>query len=144
MCYEPYIGEIMMWAGNYAPEGWAFCDGSLMRINQNPALFALLGTMYGGDGVSTFGLPNLQGRFPLGIRQNTQGTYYAPGDTGGAEKITVTPTLAVAPSTEGGGTTPQPTVNVVSTPPGDAFPSMPPYQAVTFVIAIQGIWPSRS
>lgn len=62
---DPFIGEIRMFAGNYQPQGWAFCDGRLMSINENQALYSLLGTNYGGDGVSTFGLPDMRGRVPL-------------------------------------------------------------------------------
>src|SRR5215831_16680542 len=61
----PYLGQIMMFAGNFAPRGWATCDGQLMAISQNPTLFSLLGTFYGGDGVVTFALPNLRGRIPV-------------------------------------------------------------------------------
>ena len=62
---EPFVGEIRMFAGNFAPRGWAFCDGQLLAVSQNDALFSLLGTLYGGDGVSTFGLPDLRGRVPV-------------------------------------------------------------------------------
>ncbi|POF29614.1 phage tail protein [Roseibium marinum] len=62
---EPFVGEIRMFAGNFAPRGWAFCDGQLLAISQNDALFSLLGTIYGGDGRTTFGLPDLRGRIPL-------------------------------------------------------------------------------
>lgn len=62
---EPFIGEIRMFAGNFEPQGWAFCDGQLLAISQNDALFSLLGTIYGGDGQTTFGLPDLRGRIPI-------------------------------------------------------------------------------
>ncbi len=62
---EPFVGEIRMFAGNFAPRGWAFCDGQLLAVSQNDALFSLLGTIYGGDGRTTFGLPDLRGRIPL-------------------------------------------------------------------------------
>ena len=62
---EPFLGEIKIMSFNFAPKGWAFCNGQLMGINQNQALFSVLGTAYGGDGRQTFGLPNLQGRTPL-------------------------------------------------------------------------------
>lgn len=62
---EPFVGEIRMFAGNFAPRGWAFCDGQLLAVSQNDALFALLGTIYGGDGRTTFGLPDLRGRLPI-------------------------------------------------------------------------------
>ena len=62
---DPFIGEIRIWPYNFAPRGWAFCDGQLLPIANNTALFSILGTIYGGDGRSTFGLPNLQGRVPI-------------------------------------------------------------------------------
>lgn len=62
---EPFVGEIRMFAGNFAPRGWAFCDGQLLAVSQNDALFSLLGTIYGGDGRSTFGLPDMRGRLPI-------------------------------------------------------------------------------
>lgn len=64
---EPFIGEIRMFTCDYAPEGWAFCDGSLLEISQNPSLFSIISTLYGGDGRRTMGLPNLQGRSPMGV-----------------------------------------------------------------------------
>ncbi|MEM8994736.1 MAG: tail fiber protein [Acidobacteriota bacterium] len=62
---EPFVGEVRMFAGNFAPRGWAFCDGQLLAVSQNDALFSLLGTVYGGDGRTTFGLPDLRGRIPI-------------------------------------------------------------------------------
>ena len=62
---EPFVGEIRMFAGNFAPRGWAFCDGQLLNVSQNDALFSLYGTIYGGDGRTTFGLPDLRGRVPI-------------------------------------------------------------------------------
>ena len=75
MGYDAYVGEIMMWAGNYAPEGWAYCSGQTLSIAQNQVLFALIGTAYGGDGKSTFKLPDLQGRVPIGIGNGTDSCY---------------------------------------------------------------------
>jgi microcystin-dependent protein len=87
---QPYIGEIRMFAGNFAPVGWAFCDGSLQSISQNNALFALLGTTYGGDGQTTFALPNLLGRIPIHFGTSNTGASYAVGAIGGAETVTLT------------------------------------------------------
>ena len=87
---EPFVGEIRMFAGNFAPRGWAFCDGQLLAVSQNDALFSLLGTIYGGDGRTTFGLPDLRGRVPL--HQGT-GPGLSPrrlGSKGGAENVTLT------------------------------------------------------
>ena len=77
---SPFIGEIRMFGGNFAPAGWAFCNGALMAIDQNDALFNLIGTTYGGDGQSTFALPDLQSRIPLHV-----GPGFAMGQTGGVE-----------------------------------------------------------
>src|SRR3977135_4000834 len=82
---EPYVGEIRMFAGNFAPAGWAFCDGSLLPISENETLFQLIGTTYGGDGQTTFALPNLQSRVPI-----HQGNGFILAETGGAEDITLT------------------------------------------------------
>ena len=81
----PYIGEIRMFGGNFAPVGWAFCDGQLLPIAENDALFALIGTTYGGDGQTTFALPDLRGRAPLHV---TSG--FALGQSGGVESVTLT------------------------------------------------------
>jgi len=82
---SPFIGEIRMFGGNFAPVGWAFCDGSLMSISQNDALFNLIGTTYGGDGQSTFALPDLRSRVPMHVGQG-----FALGQSGGVEQVTLT------------------------------------------------------
>src|SRR5918997_1554339 len=82
---QPYVGEIRMFAGNFAPAGWMFCDGQLLPISENETLFQLIGTTYGGDGQSTFALPNLQSRIPI-----HQGNGFILAETGGAEEITLT------------------------------------------------------
>jgi len=88
---QPYIGEIRMFGGNFAPAGWAFCNGATIPISENDALFTLIGTTYGGDGQETFQLPDLQGRLPMhagqgpGLSQN-----YQLGETGGTEEVTLT------------------------------------------------------
>jgi len=87
---EPFVGEIRMFAGNFAPRGWAFCDGQLLAVSQNDALFSLLGTIYGGDGRTTFGLPEMRGRVPL--HQGT-GPDLSPrrlGSRAGTERETLT------------------------------------------------------
>jgi microcystin-dependent protein len=86
---EPFLGQILMVAFNFAPQGWAMCNGQLMPIAQNTALFSLLGTQYGGDGVRTFALPNLQGRVAIHQGSNGMGTH-AIGSTGGAESVVLT------------------------------------------------------
>lgn len=82
---QPYVGEIRMFAGNFAPAGWMFCEGQLLPISENETLFQLIGTTYGGDGQSTFGLPDLRGRIPV-----HQGNGFILAETGGAEEITLT------------------------------------------------------
>ncbi len=82
---QPYVGEIRMFAGNFAPAGWMFCEGQLLPISENETLFNLIGTTYGGDGQSTFALPDLRGRIPL-----HQGNGFILAETGGAEAITLT------------------------------------------------------
>ena len=87
----PFIGEIRMFGGSFAPAGWAFCDGSPMPISENDALFALIGTTYGGDGQTTFNLPNLSGRIPVCAGTNpATGTTYVYGETAGSESVTLT------------------------------------------------------
>src|SRR5258706_2815042 len=82
---QPYVGEIRMFAGNFAPAGWMFCEGQLLPISENETLFQLIGTTYGGDGQSTFALPDLRGRLPM-----HQGNGFILAETGGAEGITLT------------------------------------------------------
>jgi microcystin-dependent protein len=86
---DPFIGEIRMFGGNFAIQGWAFCDGSLQSIAQNDALFALLGTTYGGDGVQTYALPDLRGRVPVNQGQGAGLSNYVIGQRGGAETVTL-------------------------------------------------------
>lgn len=87
---SPYIGAIFIWAGNYAPQGYLFCDGSTLQIQQNQALFAVLGTTYGGDGVKTFNLPDLRGRLPLGAGQGPNLPLpQIPGAKGGNSSVTL-------------------------------------------------------
>ena len=82
---QPYVGEVRMFAGNFAPAGWMFCEGQLLPISENETLFQLIGTTYGGDGESTFALPDLRGRIPI-----HQGGGFILAETGGAEEVTLT------------------------------------------------------
>jgi microcystin-dependent protein len=163
---EPFIGEIRMFGGNFAPLGWAFCDGAVIAISQNEALFSLIGTTYGGDGQTTFQLPDLRGRLPV-----HQGSNYVLGQAAGAESVTVTvnqmpqhthTVSARASATAGspsgamyGGNT---TGTIYSATPsaqmnaamigigGGSQPhsNMMPYGVVSFIIALEGIYPSQS
>lgn len=163
---QPYVGEIRMFAGNFAPAGWMFCEGQLLPISENETLFNLIGTTYGGDGQSTFGLPDLRGRIPI-----HQGNGFILAETGGAEEITLTVNQipahshpALASSATASQTTPQ--NNVLGTPtvpdlyrasPADTplaaqsisavggsqpHTNFQPYLCVDFIISLFGIFPS--
>lgn len=170
---DPYLGEIRMFAGNFAPRGWAFCNGQLLSIAQNTALFSLLGTNYGGNGQATFGLPNLQGRAPVHAGQGPGLSLYSMGEAGGVEQVTLTTIqipmhshLLAAGSTgtsatpasglhgttsardyryasAGVGATLNPAAMQLS---GNSLPheNRSPYLAMSFIIATAGIFPSRN
>ena len=87
---EPFIAEIIMFGGNFAPRNWAYCDGQLLSVSSNTALFSLLGTTYGGDGRTTFGLPDLRGRTAIGPRQGPGLSNYRLGERGGVQSVTLT------------------------------------------------------
>jgi microcystin-dependent protein len=171
---DPFIGEIRMFAGNFAPRGWAKCEGQLLAISQNSALFSILGTTYGGDGRTTFALPDLRGRVPMHYGSGPGLSSYTQGQSGGSE----TNMLAVAnlpahnhsinavtadgnTSVPGGNlpagtklldkeysdataTTTMNATMVSSTGGGQAVNNMQPYLTVTYIIALQGIYPSRN
>jgi len=86
---QPFVAEVKMFGGNFAPRGWAFCNGQIMPIQQNTALFSLIGTFYGGNGTSNFGLPNMQGNVPLGQGQGPGLSLYNIGETGGTSNVTL-------------------------------------------------------
>jgi microcystin-dependent protein len=169
---EPFVGEIRMFAGNFAPRGWAFCDGQLLAVSQNDALFSLLGTIYGGDGRTTFGLPDLRGRIPIHAGQGPGLSQRRLGAKGGAEDVTVTvnqlPSHSHGPlkassqtATEalpGGAVTAQTDIPLYADDtPFAAFNSgsittvggsrnhtnLMPYLCIHFIIALVGIYPSR-
>jgi microcystin-dependent protein len=87
---QPYVGEIRMFAGNFNPNGWMFCEGQLLPISENETLFQLIGTMYGGDGESTFALPDLRGRIPLHFGTGPDGVTYQQAEAAGVEEVTLT------------------------------------------------------
>jgi len=163
---QPYVGEIRMFAGNFAPAGWMFCEGQLLPISQNETLFQLIGTTYGGDGQSTFALPDLRGRIPI-----HQGNGSILAETGGAEQITLTtnqtpahshPLLAVGAI----GNDPNPNANLLAEssvaslyqagapattmapqsvgPLGGSQPhtNFQPYLCIDFIVSLFGIFPS--
>jgi microcystin-dependent protein len=163
---QPYVGEIRMFAGNFAPAGWMFCEGQLLPISENETLFNLIGTTYGGDGQSTFALPDLRGRIPL-----HQGNGFILAETGGAEEITLTVSQIAAHShpllastgvgnenTPGGNLTAQstaitiyiadvPNTNLAGQAVSSVGGSQPhtnfqPYLCINFIISLFGIFPS--
>jgi microcystin-dependent protein len=122
---EPLMGEIKMFAGTFAPNGWYFCDGTLLSISQNSALFSILGTNYGGDGVQTFALPDLRGRTPIhaGNGQGRNVSKYQLGQIGGSENVTLIatqlPSHTHVINTVTLGNLPQPNGNVLAGLPVD-------------------------
>ena len=163
---QPYVGEIRMFAGNFAPAGWAFCEGQLLAISENETLFQLIGTTYGGDGQETFNLPDLRGRIPI-----HQGNNFILAETGGVEEVTLTiqqipshthPMLA--DNIAGAASNPQdnmlagsPNVNlyiqdIANTPLANTSVSLvggsqphtnfQPYLCIDFIISLFGIFPS--
>jgi microcystin-dependent protein len=167
---QPYVGEIRMFGGNFAPAGWMFCEGQLLPISENETLFNLIGTTYGGDGQSTFALPDLRGRVPIHM-----GNGFILAETGGAEEITLTAQQIPAHShpmlaSSSVATTLDPTNNVLATAPlattfpyGTDAPLTPlaskaissvggnqphtnfqPYLCVDFIISLFGIFPPPS
>jgi microcystin-dependent protein len=163
---QPYVGEIRMFAGNFAPAGWMFCEGQLLPISENETLFQLIGTTYGGDGEAIFALPDLRGRIPI-----HQGNGFILAETGGAEEITLTVAQIPAHShavlaSQNNGDSTQPQNNVTATnasvqiyraqapvapfnaqmvgPTGGSQPhtNFQPYLCVDFIISLFGIFPS--
>lgn len=162
---QPYVGEIRMFGGNFAPAGWMFCEGQLLPISENETLFQLIGTTYGGDGESTFALPDLRGRVPI-----HQGNGFILAETGGAEEITLTVNQIPAhshpllcSSAAAGAKTPAGAVGAVAQgdvyttsfsgtnmapqaigPDGGSQPhsNFQPYLCIDFIISLFGIFPS--
>jgi microcystin-dependent protein len=165
---QPYVGEIRMFAGNFAPAGWMFCEGQLLPISENETLFQLIGTTYGGDGESTFALPDMRGRIPM-----HQGNGFILAETGGAEEITLTTNqipvhnhALLVSNNVAGQTNPQgnllaqstqatlyisdspnvPMAPYVIAPTGGSQPhtNFQPYLCVDFIISLFGIFPSQT
>jgi len=118
-----YIGEIRLWSAPRIPEEWHVCDGSTLPIASYNALYALIGTIYGGDGVTTFGLPDLRGRLPIGIGQGPNLTNRVPGEKVGTETVTVTAANLPAHTHPLNGTSAAPTTNVLGSGVGFATPT---------------------
>ena len=134
---EPFLGEIAIFAGNFAPRGWARCDGQLLSISQNSALFSILGTTYGGDGRTTFGLPDLRGRVPIHAGGGPGLTARRLGEKGGQETVAQGAPVKAAAATEEG-------TNSVSVLTPEKATNMQPYLTVYYIIATQGVFPSRN
>jgi len=169
---DPYLGEIRMFAGNFPPKDWAFCDGSIVAIRQHTALFSLLGTNFGGDGRVTFGLPDLRDRVPMHWGQGPGLANRQLGETGGANAVTLaltemaphshSPSASSAPGDQVspengfwaasqtrdkqfGNTAPDATMAAPIDPTGGglAHENRAPYLAVSYIIALNGIFPQR-
>ena len=170
---EPFLGEIRIFGGNFAPRGWALCDGQLLAISQNSALFSVFGTIYGGDGRTTFGLPELRGRFPMHFGQGPGLPDRRQGERSGVDSTTLSvvnlPPHAhqvAPPVTNDRQTTNRPAgalpakggnYSTASSPSevfdayetqnagaGQSFTNLPPYTVLNFIVALQGIYPSRN
>ena len=172
---EPFIAEVRIFAGNFAPRNWAFCNGQLLPIAQNTALFSLVGTTYGGDGRTTFGLPNLQGRAPMhpgrgpgltqrrlgqfgGTETSTLSVQQMPGhnhrlrcantaaDTGDPDGSLLAPSAPLKDQqfSPGGSIASMHQGNLTNTGGGQPHNNLPPYLAMYFIIALVGLYPSRS
>ncbi len=191
---SPFIGEISMFGGDFAPRGWAFCAGQLLAISQNAALFSILGTTYGGDGTRTFALPDLRGRAPVGMGQGNGLQPVKQGELAGAERVQITQnelpphqlsaaqlkaTVAIPASTSSENVSESPgntkilgpvaasgragtlystdetdvtlkafeapvTGDISSGGGGQSLPIRNPFQGINFIIALEGIFPSRN
>ena len=169
---EPFVGEIRMFAGNFAPRGWAYCDGQLLAVSQNDALFSLLGTIYGGDGRTTFGLPDLRGRIPLHQGQGPGLSSLRLGSKGGGEKVTLTTNQLAAHEHDFNANTAAATGNdpqgkvladgtpariykqadhntdlasssIANTGGSGSHSNLMPTLCIHFIVALSGIYPSR-
>ncbi|MEO6831534.1 MAG: tail fiber protein [Chitinophagaceae bacterium] len=125
---EPFVGQISLFGFNFAPAGWALCQGQLLPINQNTALFSLLGTTYGGDGVSNFALPDLRGRAPIAFGQGAGLSNHQQGEKGGAEQATLTAAQMPAhnhavtvPTSDGGATIANPNGGILALTDANAY-----------------------
>ncbi len=138
---SPYVGEIRMFGGNFAPAGWMFCEGQLLPISEYDTLFNLIGTTYGGDGQSTFALPDLRGRLPLHLGSDPNGNTYTLGQNGGAESVTLTtqqiPAHTHVPQAQSSnGSQASPANNLWAASPLNQFSSATPASADAFASSI--------
>lgn len=179
---DPYIGEIRLFGGNFAPAGWALCDGRLLDISNNSALYSLIGTAYGGDGVNNFAVPDLRSRVPVSQGQAPGMSTYSFAQQGGVEQVTlsagqipahqhalnatsatgsamspgnavmlatpvepnVTTSLYTVPGTSGVNLAPMAPESIAMTGGGQSHTNMMPTQAINYIIATEGLFPSRN
>jgi microcystin-dependent protein len=171
---QPYVGEIRMFAGNFPPNGWMFCEGQTLPISENDVLFQLIGTTYGGDGEETFNLPNLASRVPMHMGTGPDGTTYQIGEMAGVESVTLstqqipshshplTATTALGSDPNPGGKVLATTAQGISmyyeggvdsnmnaqsiTPQGGSQPheNTQPFLCINFIISLFGIFPSQT
>jgi microcystin-dependent protein len=132
---QPYVGEIRIAGFNFAPLNWALASGQVLAISQNTVLYQLIGTTYGGDGINTFALPNIQGRMPMHMFQGTGLSLRLLGQVGGVENTAFV--SAQIPSA------PQAPISALA-PTGPALASVSPFVVVNFIISLFGIFPSQS
>lgn len=171
---DPYVGEIRMFAGSYAPQGWELCQGQLLSIEENEVLFYVLGTTYGGDGQTNFALPDLRGRVPVHAGAAPGLTQRVPGESGGVERVTLTqqqmpahthalsasgnaadatrdasngvPAVVAGTNIYGPVTTPGAMKANVISAAGGGLPhdNMAPYLCVNFIISLYGVFPPQN
>jgi len=171
---QPFIGEIRMFGGNFAPAGWAFCNGQVIAISENDTLFNLIGTTYGGDGQETFALPNLQSRVPIQMGQGSGLSNYNIGEMSGVESVTLNvnqiPSHNHVPAANSGtGTSTNPANNVWAAQPAllqysaggtedsplrnnaiqpaggnQPHDNMIPYLAINYIISLFGVYPTQN
>lgn len=170
---QPYVGEIRLFAGNFNPNGWEFCNGQTLSIAQFEVLFVLIGTTYGGDGITTFALPNLQSRVPVHQGTNSFGTPYALGQNGGVESVTLSTNQIpshthTANALTSSASTTSPTENLLAAGQGiDVYSTqapdvamapgaigvaggsqphnnLQPYLSLSFIISLFGVFPTQN
>jgi microcystin-dependent protein len=170
---EPFLAEVRMMGFNFAPRGWGFCDGQILPINQNQSLYSLLGTTYGGDGRTTFALPDLRGRTPIHVGRSNGGQFHTEGQKSGEETHTLSANempqhdhVLMANAEPGNSSSPSNNTlanfpagytdyspasavemrsgSITNVGGGQAHENMQPYLAVNFCIALQGLFPSRN
>jgi microcystin-dependent protein len=167
---DPFLGQIVLFAGNFAPRGWALCQGQLLPINQNQALFSLFGTIYGGDGRTTFALPDMRGRAPVSFGQGPGLSNRNIGEKGGSETNVITVSnmpshnhgVAVPVSTgapeENAGYLGSSAIYTEDATPGSSYPgitvsssgggmpvnNLQPFLSLNYIVCLQGVFPSRN